>query len=326
MDHVLMATQPETTPESGARMLMAKASKSMTLAVVGDVHGAWDEEDEAALAGLGVDLVVFVGDFGNEDVELINRISQMPLPKAVILGNHDAWYTASDWGRKKCPYNRALEDRVQQQLELLGERHVGYGKLDVPGFNVTIVGGRPFSWGGTTWRNAGFYLKRYGIKDFETSTARILNAVKDAATETILFVGHCGPAGLGDRPEDPCGKDWNPIGGDYGDPDLQQAIAQAKHLGKQVPLVMFGHMHHTLRHTQSISRVPLKQDADQTIYLNAAVVPRIKLTPTGNLRNFSLVTLVQQQVTTVSQVWVNASGTIFDQTMLFTANPVSLTP
>lgn len=33
------------------------------------------------------------GDFGNENVELVRSISNLKLPKAMILGNHDSWTT-----------------------------------------------------------------------------------------------------------------------------------------------------------------------------------------------------------------------------------------
>ncbi|KAG6523094.1 hypothetical protein ZIOFF_012947 [Zingiber officinale] len=33
------------------------------------------------------------GDFGYENVELVRSISNLKLPKAVILGNHDSWTT-----------------------------------------------------------------------------------------------------------------------------------------------------------------------------------------------------------------------------------------
>jgi hypothetical protein len=36
--------------------------RKVTLAVVGDVHSQWTAEDEAALASLGADVAVFVGD------------------------------------------------------------------------------------------------------------------------------------------------------------------------------------------------------------------------------------------------------------------------
>lgn len=59
------------------------------LAVVGDVHDAWGPRDAAALTGgvLGrVDMVFFVGDFGNEAVNLVAEVARLDLPKAVILG------------------------------------------------------------------------------------------------------------------------------------------------------------------------------------------------------------------------------------------------
>ncbi|MBO1351824.1 MAG: hypothetical protein EBE86_032665 [Hormoscilla sp. GUM202] len=98
--------------------------------------------------------------------------------------------TATPWGEKKCPYNRQTEDRVQQQLDLLGAAHVGYGKLDLASLNLTVVGGRPFSWGGSDWTNAEFYRDLYGINNFAESTSRIVTAASSAAYETIIFMGH----------------------------------------------------------------------------------------------------------------------------------------
>jgi uncharacterized protein (TIGR04168 family) len=136
---------------------------------VGDIHDQWSVDDAEALHQLRVDLVLFVGDFGNEAVALVRQIAAVEIPKAVILGNHDAWYTATDWGRKKCPYDRTQEDRVAQQLQALGETHVGYGKLDLPHLGLSVVGGRPFSWGGSEWKYSRFYQERFAISDFEAS-------------------------------------------------------------------------------------------------------------------------------------------------------------
>lgn len=293
------------------------SSASIKIALVGDVHDLWDEEDVAALHRLGVDLVLLVGDFGNESLSVVQSIAQINLPKAAILGNHDAWYSATEWGRKKCPYDRQQEDRVQQQLDLLGAAHVGYGKLDFPHLNLTVVGGRPFSWGGSTWKNEVFYQSRYGIGSFEESTARIVSAACSARYQTILLIGHCGPHGLGADPEALCGKDWRPIGGDYGDPDLATAIGQIRTLGKTIPLVAFGHMHHQLRHRKDRLRQMLDIDSTGTVYLNAASVPRIKQTETGLVRNFSLVTLSAGQVTQASLIWVNQERTIESELILY---------
>lgn len=292
---------------------------TVTIAVVGDVHDLWDEEDEIALKQLGVDLVLLVGDFGNESVEVVRSIAQLSLPKAAILGNHDAWYSATEWGRKKCPYDRHQQDWVQQQLDLLGEAHVGYGKLDLPKFQLSIVGGRPFSWGGSTWKNESFYEERYGVSNFTESAERIKLATRSTEYDRVIFIGHCGPKGLGAAPEDPCGKDWQPIGGDHGDPDFAEAIEQARSLGKSIPLVAFGHMHHQLRHTKSRLRKIIDQDPHGTLFLNAASVPRVKTTPTGKIRNFSLVTLKADQVVKAALVWIDQHFAVCSEQVLYDA-------
>jgi uncharacterized protein (TIGR04168 family) len=287
---------------------------------VGDVHDRWEDADEIALKHLGVDLVLFVGDFGNESVPVVGHIAQLDLPKAAILGNHDAWYTATEWGRKKCPYDRTLENRVQQQLDLLGEAHVGYGALDFPQLELAVVGSRPFSWGGSKWKHSDFYQEWYGVASFEESIDRIVSAATETVCDTLIFLGHTGPKGLGDLPEDPCGKDWEPRGGDYGDPDFQAAIELVRQLGKNIPLVTFGHMHHQLRHTKKQLRRCIHLSPEGTVYLNAASVPRIVSTPMGTLRNFSLVSLQGGVVCQIDRVWLDESHQVIDQTLLYAQN------
>lgn len=38
-------------------------------------------------------IIQLSGDFGEEKVPLVQSVAALPFPKAVILGNHDAWYT-----------------------------------------------------------------------------------------------------------------------------------------------------------------------------------------------------------------------------------------
>jgi uncharacterized protein (TIGR04168 family) len=177
-------------------------------------------------------------------------------------------------GPQKVPLRSHPGRWVDQQLQALGETHVGYGKLDLPQLGLSIVGGRPFSWGGAEWKYPRFYEERYGISGFESSIARIQQAIDEATSDCLLFVGHCGPTGLGDAPEDPCGRDWKPLGGDFGDPDLAAGIDYARQRGKTIPLVAFGHMHHGLRHRKDCLRRRIHVDTDQTLHLNAASVPR----------------------------------------------------
>ncbi len=294
-------------------------NRSITLAIVGDVHNQWNAADGESLEALGVDLVLFVGDIGNEAVDLVRQIAAVKIPKAVILGNHDAWYSATEWGRKKCPYNRQAEDRVKQQLEALGTAHVGYGKLDFEGLELTVVGGRPFSWGGSEWKNAEFYRQYYGVHGFAESVDVMKQAVDRAAYHHLIFVGHCGPTGLGSEPEAPCGRDWNPLGGDFGDPDLAAAIDYAKHQGKRVSLVTFGHMHHGLRHRQDQLRRRFLPGPGGTLYLNAACVPRWVQIDGSTHRNFSLVSLDSQGVQRAALVWVNENHELSHQEILFQA-------
>jgi uncharacterized protein (TIGR04168 family) len=290
--------------------IMLDSSRVVKIAIVGDVHDEWEEADAIALQHLGVDLVLFVGDFGNEAVELVGRIAAVDLPKAAIFGNHDAWYTASDWGRSKRPYDPKTEDRVQQQVDLLGTSYVGYGKLDLPQFDLSIVGSRPYSWGGAEWKYSDFYEERYGVDSFEASTDRIVEMANAATCNHLIIIGHNGPTGLGEEPESICGKDWGePIGGDYGDPDLTAAISRLQAVGKSIPLVTFGHMHHRLRHTKERLRQPLVA-VDGTIYLNAARCPRVLSTIERTVRNFSLVSIVDGKVTKAGLVWMTENHQI----------------
>jgi len=295
---------------------MSQSKKQIVVAVVGDVHNQWNQADEKALKHLGVDLVLFVGDFGNEAVDIVRQIAQADLPKAVIMGNHDAWYSASSWGRNKAPYDQSQEDRVQQQLDLLENTHVGFSQLDFDKCDLSVVGSRPFSWGGSTWRNAQFYSDRYNIKNFAESSQRIVNSAQETAHDTIILIGHNGPYGLGDKPESICGRDWKSEGGDYGDPDLQDAIKKIKESGKSIPLVTFGHMHHELKYPRG-ERRKIIDVKDDTVYLNAACVPRIIKNGKEEQRSFSLVTLQERTVVEISLVWLDADFAIASNEILY---------
>lgn len=290
----------------------------ITIAIVGDVHDQWSAADNLALQHLQVDLVLFVGDFGNEAVEVVREVAALSTPKAVIMGNHDAWYSASSWGREKAPYDKSQEDRVQQQLDLLGEAHVGFSKLDFPPLEVSVVGSRPFSWGGSIWRNSQFYRDRYQIKNFQESTEQMVVSAKNTTQQTLLFIAHNGPTGLGKTTESICGRDWKAEGGDYGDPDLTEAIAQVQSLGKSVPLVTFGHMHHELKIPRG-ERRKLVEVRGQTVYFNAACVPRVIKTAQDIKRNFSLVTLKGGIVQTISLIWLNQDFAIQSDELIYSS-------
>lgn len=289
----------------------------LRIAVIGDIHDLWEFKDNEALRHLNVDLALFLGDYGNEAIEVVRCIAAVDVPKAAVMGNHDAYYSASNKGIQKCPYDRSKEDWVQLQMDLLGDDHVGFNKKEFPQFGLTIVGARPFSWGGSKWRYRKFYRDRFDIRNFHESLDRILSAADEAEHHTVLFMGHVGPHGLGAEPSDPCGKDWGKhIGGDYGDPDFAEAIALTRQAGKHIPLVTFGHMHHKIKDSDQI-RKRVVTDIHGTVYFNAANVPRIEKTEAGDRRSFSIVTLQNRTVASIELIWLNNDFHILSRETLY---------
>lgn len=272
-------------------------------------HEDWDlQEDTKALQLLQPDLVLFTGDFGNENVELVRSIADLSLRKAVILGNHDSWNTQQ--------FSQKMKDPIQLQLECLGEEHVGYRRLDFDMLKLSVVGGRPFSCGGKQLFRKRLLSARYGVRNMDESAKRIYEAaIGTPEDHLIVNLAHNGPAGLGSNHDDICGKDWVfGGGGDHGDPDLAEALHQLKETTKLlIPLVVFGHMHEELAYGGL--RKMIVAGEDNTIYLNGAIVPRVKrlFDAQGTMRAFTLVELLDGNLEKIAKTWVSVIG---DETAL----------
>ncbi|GJP44159.1 hypothetical protein CLOM_g3553 [Closterium sp. NIES-68] len=209
--------------------------------------------DLAALKLLKPDIILFVGDFGEEQVGLVRQIAAVKammggqVEVAVILGNHDAWFHMF---RKDNDPSVDSVDKLTQQIEALGNLHVGYTRIDLPHLHLSIVGARPFSYGPSSWAKS-FYRARCGVRTINASTAKITETIRAApASHSVVVLAHNGPAGLGAHPWDICGKDFPskglPPGGDFGDEDLSKALAASLADNRHIPLVVFGHMHRDL--------------------------------------------------------------------------------
>lgn len=317
----LSTTHRSTSSPDPTTVRSSSMAASARIAVVGDVHDDWNlEEDSKALQLLQPDLVLFTGDFGNENVELVQSIADLNLPKVVILGNHDSWKTQHFSGKRK--------DGVQRQLECLGEEHVAYKRLDFPTLKLSVVGGRPFSCGGEQIFRRSLLSARYGIQDMDGSADRIYNAALGTPEDhMVILLAHNGPTGLGSNLNDICGKDWVFGGGDHGDPDLAQAISHLKETTKiSIPLVVFGHMHKELAYGNGLRKM-IVVGADKTIYLNGAIVPRVRrlvaeqgtdntnfmnnetsvFSPgsRGTMRAFTLVEILEGRVDKIAETWVS---------------------
>uniref|UniRef100_A0A1J3E121 Calcineurin-like phosphoesterase domain-containing protein n=1 Tax=Noccaea caerulescens TaxID=107243 RepID=A0A1J3E121_NOCCA len=317
------------------------SSSLVRIAIVGDIHGFWNlNEDRRALGLLQPDLVLFTGDFGDEDVPLVQSVAALPFPKAVILGNHDAWHTQKL--SKK-------QNGVQMQLDILGAEHVGYQRLDFPSCKLSIVGGRPFSHGGDQLHRKKLLVQRYGVRDMDASAGSICRAALGTPEDhVVIILAHNGPTGLGSQADDICGRDWAAEGGDHGDPDLEQALRQLKETTKlSVPLVVFGHMHKELESGKGNRKMVVQDSDNQIVYVNGAIVPRVKEAKEkcqgsswrgignnempveaaaaesengGTVRAFTLVEILDGKIKKVAETWVQVIGSmaeVVDEKTLF---------
>jgi uncharacterized protein (TIGR04168 family) len=131
-------------------------------------------------------------------------------------------------------------------------------------------------------------------------------AAADPALPLVLLA-HSGPSGLGSEASDICGRDWKPPACDWGDQDLALAIDRIRRL-RQLPLVVFGHMHHRLKRGAG-ERRSFAMDRAGTAYLNAACVPRHLVDASGvPLRHFSWVELDAAGLELAAHRWYDLEG------------------
>lgn len=287
-------------------------SETIKIIAVGDIHGAWNDSSELALQFLKPDLLCLLGDFGNEDVPLVKRLAALPHSMVAILGNHDAWFSLNASGRKRAlrvahmsalPNALPSPTAVADQLAALNEQHVGYTSTRFPDLGLSVVGGRPFSKGGPRWDDvADFYKEYYDIKSLEESAFKLMDTALDVShsypDDMCILLSHNGPTGLGETRFSPCGVDWQDVEGDYGDPDLEEALDMLRAQKSCPTLILFGHMHHTLKGGGLRNRISIKNNS---IILNCAVVPRIRKTA----QHFVEIMVKNGQVESANDIWVD---------------------
>src|SRR5258708_34514019 len=92
------------------------------LILVGDVHCLWDDVGASFLEARGA-TAIFVGDYGDEDVALVERIVAIRATKVLTFGNHDAWHAM---------HGRGPREAVQRQLAAAGDAFIRYPTRQVP--------------------------------------------------------------------------------------------------------------------------------------------------------------------------------------------------
>lgn len=279
----------------------------LQIAIAGDLHDQWDASDQRLLEQLHPDALLLVGDLSEGGGRIPALLAGLSLPLACVLGNHDG-------GRD--PSGTTL----RRQLDRLGDLHCGWGLRSLQPPGLAVVGGRPATAGG------GHHLSRaakavFGPVGLEESAERIRRAALAADPHLpLVLLAHCGPAGLGGEARDPCGRDWKRPACDWGDQDLALAVERIRR-ERPLPLVVFGHMHHSLRRSQG-ERISFLRDRRGTAYLNAACVPRHGRDAGGReLRHFSWIELDASGLRHASHRWYGLDGVLHYEQRLWQAPP-----
>jgi uncharacterized protein (TIGR04168 family) len=110
--------------------------------------------------------------------------------------------------------------------------------------------------------------------------------------------------GLSRDSHDIYGKDFGRPGGDWGDRDLALALQRIEDLGLSVQMVVAGHMHHALVHPRGRQRDRFCR-LHQTMYVNPAVVPRVREGALGSESYFVRTQWQDGLCTSVEEVWVD---------------------
>ncbi|WP_072013151.1 TIGR04168 family protein [Prochlorococcus marinus] len=260
------------------------------MAIAGDLHGSWLQEDNDLLMHLNPDGVLFVGDLGDADLKLVKLISSLPIPTAVILGNHDR--------------GKDLDgSKLKAQISLLANKNCAWDKSNWNNPLVSVVGARPCSAGG------GYYLSPqmkavFGHVSLDESVRRIVKAASDVPKDLpLIILAHSGPTGLGSDVTSPCGRDWKTPSVDWGDKDLELSIDQIRK-SRDVDLVVFGHMHHQLKRGKGQRKTCHVDNLRDTVYLNTACVPRRGRDANGvELCHFSWVEFSKGKLINASHRW-----------------------
>lgn len=249
--------------------------------MVGDLHSSWGPEDVSFFNASAYEMLLVTGDLGRtrtQDGRRIARsLAQLKQDVLVMPGNNDV--EEYPHIQAELTYRRARADLLE--LDADGGAHheparlCGYSlhPLALQSLPLTLIAARPFAMGGGELSFPQALARTYGVHSMQQSIERLRALVDRAPTEQLVFFAHNGPFGLGGAADDPWGRDFAPEAGDWGDPDLADAIGYARAQGKKVLAVVAGHMHWQLRDRPGqLRRWQLLRDG--TLYVNAARVPR----------------------------------------------------
>jgi uncharacterized protein (TIGR04168 family) len=251
------------------------------IALIGDLHSAWDAIDAGYFNDSAYDLLLFVGDLGasgrHDGLAVARSLAKLSRPALIMPGNNDAPQfpaLCAEFTYRRSQVDLLREFDAARHPRASGAKLCGFSAhpIAIGGLDVTIIAGRPFASGGGELSFPDSLASGFGVRSLEESAQRLRALIDTAPTEHLIFFSHNGPTGLGDTAEAPWGCDFRPGAGDFGDPDLRAAIDFARERGRRTLAVLAGHMHWRLQ--RGGERVFQLEQAG-VLYVNAARVPRI---------------------------------------------------
>ncbi|MBW2523170.1 MAG: metallophosphoesterase [Deltaproteobacteria bacterium] len=283
----------------------------MRIGIVGDVHMDWGAHDERWFSECGYDLLLVVGDLASrlrDGRRVARSLARLPLPVLVIAGNHDGvrlpLLAAEAFHRDRlsdrlCSAMTGRVAQLERALEPVPLGGYSVHRFELDGGPLAVIAARPHSMGGRRLSFRRYLAQRYGVTSLSESAAHLRMLVDTVGDEPLIFLSHNGPTGLGARPHDIWGCDFRPAWGDFGDPDLREAVDYALAQRKRVVAVVAGHMHHAVR-GGGVRCWHVERDGVR--YVNAARVPRIIGRGRGS-RHHHLLLTGDDEVAAVREVW-----------------------
>ena len=254
------------------------------VAIVGDVHLHFNHHDVAFFNASDYDALLFVGDLinyrGAAIRDVTSSLRQLSLPSFIIPGNHDcgnvfqlvAELFQNDLFRSITSFGqKSYEENLKSTIGSV--QFTGYSRHPLIAGKLELIAVRPYSMGGPRLSFGPHLRRHHNVASLEDSSARLRALIDASEAENLIFLGHNGPSGLGATRSDIWGCDFKKEEGDFGDPDYAEAISYARSQGKKVRAVIAGHMHRAIKGGGSRTWNLVQ---DETLYINAANVPRIR--------------------------------------------------
>ena len=277
-------------------------SRRARIGVLGDLHGFWDDWDARYFSGTDYDLLLFTGDLGSSTgsngVRIARSIGRLDKQALVMPGNNDVSAVLEIGAELRHQRGLlALRKLVGRALGAhAGEVHLcGYSlhPFTLGERVITVLAARPYARGGSVLSSPERLSESFGIESADASLQRLRALVDQAPSAELIILAHNGPYGLGGSAVDLWGRDFAPEEGDWGDADLADAIAYARSRGKRVLAVVAGHMH---LHTRDGRTRAWQRRSDDSLYVNAARVPRIYEEASGKYRHHVVIDLEGDEV------------------------------